>query len=378
MKIAWGSCSVPAYDLTAGYTIRRLGGYTAFFAQGDMPYCNIGGTAFGWTVTKVSVSTTLEGYKDHYRKMATQPGWQALHGSVGAYYAMADDHEWGGDNWDHTLTQSETDDPIGASTQADVDAHFYLGRQAADWFKETYCDNPANTDVGANTDKPSSAAAGTPASQYPVRYFRVGYDLDGNRNDANPYVEFIVIDCISYRSPIAATDNSSKTMLGATQKAWLKSRLLNSTATFKLVMTGKKLYRNTGADNNDIWGFYTTERDELLAYIDSNAITTVAWLAGDRHTSNVTASSKAGGATYDHVCVCACPIHTDINADGVNMNYSNYHVWLNLFNRVFGEAEVASGRLNLRLRDSYHGGVVWSGYIEAGSNTVKYDRPRIA
>lgn len=376
-KIGWLSCIEKKLDNYGGHHIARQG-YKALFEIGDTPYCNIFGTAFGTTTLQLTTSSTLEQFKDHYRQHLSIPGCAAYHAATNVY-GMADDHEWVGDNWDHTLIQANSGasgSPLGASTQAEVDAHFWLGVQAHQWYTENYCINPANTDVGENTDKPSEADAGTPASQYPVRYFRVGYDIDGNIDNDSPHVEFFVIDCISYRSPLAATDDAGKTMLGATQKQWLMDRLAASTAIFKLVVTPKKLQRNLGSDNGDVWGYYTTEREEILDHIDTESITGIAWLAGDRHTPQVSQLTVAGGGAHDTLCITACPMGVTINLGAADSTYTEGHVWINTTERVWGEAEIGVDRVTFRIRKSIDGGTLWSGYIEAGSNQVMYPQQR--
>jgi PhoD-like phosphatase len=92
--------------------------------------------------------------------------------------------------------------------------------------------------------------------------------------------EIFMLDCRRFRSADAAPDDANKTMLGATQKAWFKAAIAASTATFKLVMTSIPLDYGIG---NDHWAAFSTEREELLAYIHQLALPGVLFLSGDQH-----------------------------------------------------------------------------------------------
>lgn len=77
--------------------------------------------------------------------------------------------------------------------------------------------------------------------------------------------ELFALDVRSYRSANDAPDDAAKTMLGATQKAWLVDSLLRSTATWKLVVSSSPVGPpSSGKKARDGWsgmggggGFYT-------------------------------------------------------------------------------------------------------------------------
>jgi phosphodiesterase/alkaline phosphatase D-like protein len=66
-----------------------------------------------------------------------------------------------------------------------------------------------------------------------------------------------------------AMANPMRTVLGAAQKAWLKSGLLASTATFKFIMNGPPITQLLFLPY-DRWEAYTAERTEILDYIQTN------------------------------------------------------------------------------------------------------------
>ena len=88
----------------------------------------------------------------------------------------------------------------------------------------------------------------------------------------------------------AALATPGRTVLGATQKAWLKNALQNSTATFKFIMNGPPI-TNLFFTPYDFWIGYPQERDEILNFIldpngDTNQadrIPNVVWLSTDLH-----------------------------------------------------------------------------------------------
>lgn len=391
-KFGWFSCSNP-FSPTPALTWLMRHDVRFVMSQGDTPYMYYPSqplTYAGVDITPISKTDTYVEIAKHHQAQRSEPGtWAPFIAWAKAnnrpFYYMPDDHEWGGDNWDHTITQAN--DPglnIGCVNQTEVNYHWNQGMLAA---RQYMTDNPVNGDVASVTgDIPAQALVGdTPsASNYPTNYFRVGYDLDGNVTNTNPYIEFFVIDTISYRHPVSAVDNSSKTMLGASQKAWLKSKLVASEATFKPILTNKKLYQNTGSDNTDTWGKYTTERDEILAHFDSNGVTGSPWLAGDRHVPCVMEAAKSAGAAADVLCVCACPVGVPNNADGPSMTLSAYHTWLSkqpsigLGHNVFGLGIVDDGRLTLQIRSAATNGVMWEGYMVPSSNIVYKPKTRVS
>lgn len=369
MKLAFGSCVEVGRNVIAAELARDIG-CTHFLLQGDTPYCNVTATYWGISLTAHAVGDTVADVFKHHQCLNLTPGMQSMIRNFTVYY-MPDDHEWGGDDWDHTLTQSESQTPIGAVSQAEVDAAFWVGNQAVIQAIDQYYANPQNDDAEAIAEKPSSADAGTSAGQYPVRYFRQRLTDTGAPAAASvaAVCELFVIDCISYRSPLAATDDASKTMIGANQKAWLKSYLLASDAPFKIIASGKTTYYGGAGDNEDGWNEYSTERDELLSYIDANGITGVIWIAGDKHYSKIIASSKAAGDEFDHLCVCACPLTIDNNAaPTIGEGYTVQTI----AGQVFGVLTITAEVLQIAIRSAYTGAVKWSGQLLVGQNALSY------
>lgn len=92
------------------------------------------------------------------------------------------------------------------------------------------------------------------------------------------HVECFLLDCRRFRSANAAPDDAAKTMLGATQRAWLLDAVARSTATFKLILTSVPLDFGRGDDH---WAAYTTERDNIFAALVGTP--GVLFVSGDQH-----------------------------------------------------------------------------------------------
>jgi phosphodiesterase/alkaline phosphatase D-like protein len=188
-------------------------------AIGDFPYTDNGPPAM-----------TLAEYRARHVEFRTHPPFRRLL-EAAPLRAIYDDHEFR-NNWDAKFVAAEPDRYAAAMTSWD---EFYPVR-------------------GATGD---------------VRYrnFRWG---------AN--VECFLLDCRRFRSADADPDMPGKTMLGATQRAWIVDALHASTATFKLVFTSVPLDFSTG---DDAWSSFTAERDPLLDAL--LGIHGLVFLTADQH-----------------------------------------------------------------------------------------------
>ena len=104
----------------------------------------------------------------------------------------------------------------------------------------------------------------------------------------------------------AEANAPGRTMLGATQKAWFKSELERSRATWKVVANQVMIMaldvpaRTTV--NPDQWDGYGAERRELLEFVQARGIKDVTFVTGDIHTffaGNVTPSGREGVPAVD-------------------------------------------------------------------------------
>lgn len=357
-KVAFMSCETrtrPLDDLAQNIIAF---GANAVCHEGDYVYTSeFLSTYNGETSPAIVTASTAANYATHWRQCKRKPDKRWLETNA-PHYFMFDDHEFGGDNWDHSVTQAQAGGLNVASggTQAEVDASWWAARQAAGYYM---AGNPA-ADSGTTAEKPPAAAGGTSVSQYPVTYYRFTV---GD-------IEVFHIDCFSHRSILTATDNASKSMLGANQKAWLKARLAASSAKFKVIASGKTTYYTYSAGTGDDWTKYSTERDELLSFIQSTGITGCVWMCGDAHGAFVAYDPARG-----HIAVCCNPAGVDHLPQ--TAGYGTFIVWkqhgagagYTNGDAVFGLCEASGDTLTLRIIDQY-GAELWRGTVAAGTNTL--------
>lgn len=186
---------------------------------GDFPYTDNGPPA-----------QTVAQYRERHIELRAHPPVQAMLEACGLY-AIYDDHEFRND-WDAMFVAAEP-------------ARYAAAMQVWDEFF------PLRAPVGE------------------VRYrsWRWGQNL-----------ECFLLDCRRFRSADAAPDDERKTMLGATQRAWLIDGVTRSTATFKLVLTSVALDFGAGSDH---WLSFKTERDAILAALVG--IPGVLFVSADQH-----------------------------------------------------------------------------------------------
>lgn len=369
LRIAVASCSSTGSG--AYWAVRaREHSPDVMVVLGDWPYTD-GAVNPAWvlgtTVNSGDACLDVETYAAHHRRERNNYWLRVLTRSGVPILYMADDHEWAGDDYDHTPdaamsgnadirnTPGISDPP----TQAQVDAAWWAGRQALIPF---YATNPRNPDPQAVAEKPSEAAAGTPASQYPVAYTWV----------ANDTVELVLQDHISYRSAVADTDDASKTMMGATQKARYKARMLASRAAVKVVLTPKYLFPLSNEPaGGDRWNKYSTERAELLDFVGDNGIVGVVYLAGDKHTANMAAARVAEGHAWDAACLTCCPCGVNTSpSDGVFGTYTRgiYSGSESEVDQVIGMVDCDKSGAQLNLVRVQDGTVIDCGRVPSSSN----------
>jgi phosphodiesterase/alkaline phosphatase D-like protein len=139
---------------------------------------------------------------------------------------------------------------------------------------------------GNNADRrsPTRPAAMAVYREYVPHYPLEGADSPVNQAFTIGRVRFLVTDTRSARSPASAPDDADKTMLGATQKAWLKREFLRADADAALtVWVNPTPWIGEATAGADTWAGYSTERRELANFIADNAIDHLLMLSGDAH-----------------------------------------------------------------------------------------------
>ena len=213
-----------------------------FVALGDMIYaddpCRETGRLGNAQVPGPDVARDRAGFWAHWRYAREEPAVQRLLAGTG-YYATWDDHEVADDAGPHNAQGA----PL-----------FQLGRQA---FLDYH-----------------------PIGEALYRRFRWGRHL-----------ELFVLDTRSERDANAGSDEGAraKTMLGATQRAWLEQGLVGSDATWKVIASSVPLAVPTSTSAHDGWANGngpTGFEHELLDILESAArhgVANILWLTGDTH-----------------------------------------------------------------------------------------------
>ena len=184
---------------------------------------------------------TPEMQRFHYFRRQSQPEWAALAKHV-PIYAIWDDHDfttndgWGG---------PEIDNPAWK-------------REVWKIFKENW-DNPY---YGGGEENPGCWFD-----------FRIGD------------VHFILLDGRYYReSPKGAQGHPS--MLGPVQMKWLKEKLAEKSAVFKVLCCNVPMAPNVKPGSRDTWDGYSRERRSIYQFIADQKISGVIILSADRHRSD--------------------------------------------------------------------------------------------
>lgn len=96
-------------------------------------------------------------------------------------------------------------------------------------------------------------------------------------------VRFLLTDTRSQRSNRDEPDNSAKTMLGESQKEWLKRELADA-HTYDLVVWANSVpWIEEASPDEDTWAGYHTERQEIANFIKQNAVNNLCMISGDAH-----------------------------------------------------------------------------------------------
>jgi alkaline phosphatase D len=108
-------------------------------------------------------------------------------------------------------------------------------------------------------------------------------------------VLFLALDTRFNRSP-KGSGMSGKTMLGQNQKDWFK-RQLEDASDYDLVVVGNSVPWIADPDpNEDHWGGYAAERQELATFIKQRNIRNVCMISGDAHMLAADDGSNSGYA----------------------------------------------------------------------------------
>jgi phosphodiesterase/alkaline phosphatase D-like protein len=143
-------------------------------------------------------------------------------------------------------------------------------------------------------------------------------------------VRFLLTDTRSARSSRTAPDDAAKTILGPTQKDWLKQELRVGKDRYALMIWVNTVPwlggpNDVSANNLDGWANYRTERAELGAFVQSEGVRNLLMLCADAHMvafddgSHNRDVTGAGGFPVFH----AAPLDRSNSRKGGDNNYSH-------------------------------------------------------
>jgi len=97
-------------------------------------------------------------------------------------------------------------------------------------------------------------------------------------------VDVFMLDTRFNRQP-NKLDAKDKELLGERQWGWLQSELRDSTASFKIIVSGMQLLAEYHPYES--WAMFDSEKQRLLNYVNDNKINGVVLLSGDRHIGEI-------------------------------------------------------------------------------------------
>jgi alkaline phosphatase D len=235
---------------------------------------------FGDTIyaDRPPVATTLAGYRSKYRENRGYPALTNILASASTYNTW-DDHEVVNDFAPPTVDSGElaaglqafreylpiddsggVDAPMYRSFQWGSDADLILLDERS--YRSAEATGPCSVD-GRPDPLPGAAAPGASGVGSQGRML-LGLPAD------------VPAGCLD------ALSDPSRTLLGATQKQWLKDQLTTSTATWKVIVNEVPIQQIIALPY-DRWEGYAADRREILSFIRDQHIRNVVFLTTDLH-----------------------------------------------------------------------------------------------
>ena len=166
-------------------------------------------------------------------------------------------------------------------------------------------------DFGLNNHDRNHPGKADALSVFREYWYNPSYGLPGTPGVFFAYsygpVDFFFLDDRYYRDPNKEQDHPGKTMLGSEQLAWLQDGLKESSAVFKVLVSGSGWTKAKGA-GGDSWASYINERDALFSFIRDSNIEGVILLSGDTHVAELNAVPWSQNGGYDMYDLTSSPL----------------------------------------------------------------------
>lgn len=157
--------------------------------------------------------------------------------------------------------------------------------------------------IGGNNAEGNTPGSETAAQVHRERFHYPGLHLAGATDgifghvDLGAHVRVLYLDQRRYGGDKSATDDISKSILGATQKTWLETIIPASAGKFLIVCSTRVFHATTQA-NADHWGGFTAERAWLCNLIKVSFTTDQClFIMGDQHQMGIEAGTNFDYAT---------------------------------------------------------------------------------
>lgn len=156
-------------------------------------------------------------------------------------------------------------------------------------------------------------------------------------------LEILVLDARSERKPSTRAAANAQ-FISAAQMTWLKDRLKQSTAVFKLVVTSVPITNFPATAGADKWEGYPAQRNALLNYVAAEKIAGVFWLSGDLHFASA-GGVEATGVRRQMIEILMGPGGT--NAGDPNLSPEQFDLVVNQKNYALFKADPVKKELTV-------------------------------
>ena len=197
-----------------------------------------------------------------YHRRQSRPEWRALTRAIPTF-TIWDDHDFGtNDCW----VGPDLDQPAWKVPVFNV-------------FRQNWA-NPGYGDVPPRPGLPFALTL--PTKTRPGCWYTFAWGA----------IDFFMLDGRMYREK--PNEESTTSMLGPRQKAWLFNALAASTATFKVICSPVPFEYRTKGNSKDTWNGFRAERTEVFDFLTKRKIEGVVLLSADRHRSDAWVIARPG------------------------------------------------------------------------------------
>jgi len=190
------------------------------------------------------------------------------------------------------------------------------------WDDHDFGDNDCTSTLDPNVPEWKPAVLDVFRENWVNPYYGAGRQVPGVWFDFTiGDVDFFMLDCRYHREDPDRVERP--TMLGPTQKAWLKQKLSRSRATFKVVCSSVPWAQGTKPGSKDTWDGFPQEREEILSFLRAARIDGVLLLSGDRHRSEIRRIERPGAyPLYDFTSSRLTNVHVHNIVPGALFAYN--------------------------------------------------------